>query len=1219
MARKESVSMSTDDIEREFKFLSDDTVADDDFGSHSRVAGIIAQKMKAGKFGMSIGLEGTWGSGKSSVIKMLEDKLSDSPDIRVFTFDAWDHEGDSLRRSFLEELITDLQEGKNGRPWLGSGNKELDCVKNARECCRCEKETADCPNTIRRKLRRRDEHNDVTSTPILKVPGFVFGAATVLMAVGIAFRSTGSPRVGTVFISPLLAIMLYVLLAILILKPIYLKRERRDPTKKVPKWVDLEKYCGEFFGNHSVATTQSTRRGVEPTSIEFREYYRKILKLCLGDDDGRKERKLVIVLDNLDRVSGDLALKAWSTMRTFVRPGDAKADDLRSKVWLIVPYDADTIEKLWHRDDAQGGKSGNGQDGDLARAFREKTFQVRYRVAPPLASKWARFFTEQLGDALPGESYNTRQEVYHVFRKIAVPTYDGVPTPRAMKMFINRLLALAQQHFPDVSVVELALYAALELTPTDPFKDLVVGNPLEPEWLVRVVGEQWREGLAAVHFGVPREFANEVLFEPMIRTYLSEGRGKELAELLEKPGAKECCERHLSDNAAGFSFDELTKASRAFASFKPGADNDPYIDRAIKCLAYQAEKIDPAAWGLNGQLTANNAPDIVRLVAFQPGLGSVVAARLQLTITEVPAEPDKFDPSLKNWVSAALPIVEQLQARPGFNGIQLHLPEPAKYQVVIDHLATSVPGQKNMKYFRPADSVASAYSKQALTAVQTGTTQEKDIHIMAALLEMSCWEPVAIAKQVSKAIVAGISTRGIGHDSFTRGVQFMYGHRADAAGGDVFLQAIHQFGISEALGIAMLTQKDQPAAAAWCVLLFLLHDQPKFTNDEAVLGLGEYTKLLDGGNPDVAAQLADLICRYGLTADILAAIAKDGLAAKLLVAELLQRLAEMDTDSRALTADIFLAHHELLEKALDKAVGGPEEPSRYETLVTRLLALSDDSGLLAKLASVPLRPDLMHPSYLAVTNGGPASDGLARKLRDYLRDDVTKKLWLAELQKPGSWLLKTTLFLHGPENRLDLANKFSGALIGHAQRMLAGSMAVDSDLQAGWPDVLGCMSAAERELFRYHLIIKVVGQGMTELTPSLDLYGDELAVALVSAQNKKQLDGNLLGTLAEPDRGEAQQRWLILTLAEKLDVPSLPDINKEQLRSRLGEPIMAMAESADTADALREKLLALAAALGVSANGEPSNESEAADKQYESDKPADENPEAAEEADKTQA
>ena len=58
-----------------------------------------------------IGVEGSWGSGKSNMIRILkENYLSDSH--YFFEYDAWGHQEDLQRRSFLETLTNCLVDKK---------------------------------------------------------------------------------------------------------------------------------------------------------------------------------------------------------------------------------------------------------------------------------------------------------------------------------------------------------------------------------------------------------------------------------------------------------------------------------------------------------------------------------------------------------------------------------------------------------------------------------------------------------------------------------------------------------------------------------------------------------------------------------------------------------------------------------------------------------------------------------------------------------------------------------------------------------------------------------------------------------------------------------------------------------------------------------------------------------------------------------------------------
>jgi len=91
---------------------ADDLLAfDGDIGPHARVAKTIAEMIQSSgeRGGKMIGLEGGWGAGKTTVINLLQNQLKPYSDITVFSFDAWAHEGDPLRRTFLESMIRHFQ------------------------------------------------------------------------------------------------------------------------------------------------------------------------------------------------------------------------------------------------------------------------------------------------------------------------------------------------------------------------------------------------------------------------------------------------------------------------------------------------------------------------------------------------------------------------------------------------------------------------------------------------------------------------------------------------------------------------------------------------------------------------------------------------------------------------------------------------------------------------------------------------------------------------------------------------------------------------------------------------------------------------------------------------------------------------------------------------------------------------------------------------------
>ena len=103
-------------------WLVADTPAETDaFGGHERVARSIAEVVQTETGGRSIGLEGEWGSGKSTIVGLTAKELGQAKghEHEVAVFDLWAHQGDPLRRTFLESLITRVQKLKwvNREKW----------------------------------------------------------------------------------------------------------------------------------------------------------------------------------------------------------------------------------------------------------------------------------------------------------------------------------------------------------------------------------------------------------------------------------------------------------------------------------------------------------------------------------------------------------------------------------------------------------------------------------------------------------------------------------------------------------------------------------------------------------------------------------------------------------------------------------------------------------------------------------------------------------------------------------------------------------------------------------------------------------------------------------------------------------------------------------------------------------------------------------------------
>ncbi|MCK4546130.1 MAG: hypothetical protein KAW17_01700 [Candidatus Eisenbacteria sp.] len=116
------------DETRSTNLISDVPASKDEFGSHDRIAKAIVQLLRTESGGKTIGLQGTWGSGKSTVVNLVKEELDrdrekKQGEVAVVIVDAWAHQGDPLRRTFLERVIDGLDWIKDKEKWQQSLNK----------------------------------------------------------------------------------------------------------------------------------------------------------------------------------------------------------------------------------------------------------------------------------------------------------------------------------------------------------------------------------------------------------------------------------------------------------------------------------------------------------------------------------------------------------------------------------------------------------------------------------------------------------------------------------------------------------------------------------------------------------------------------------------------------------------------------------------------------------------------------------------------------------------------------------------------------------------------------------------------------------------------------------------------------------------------------------------------------------------------------------------
>ncbi|MFA5423406.1 MAG: P-loop NTPase fold protein [Phycisphaerae bacterium] len=509
--RPEEAKKNNEEIPNKYKFtlLREEAVEVDSFEdrTHDKIAETLFNLIKTEKGGVTVGLEGTWGSGKSAVISILRKKLKREKNIYLFAFDAWAHEGDPLRRIFLESLIENLFQNKNG-----------------------------VTNKLQEKIAKRIKHRDIKTTrsatglgKLLAIATFFVPLGIVLMSKveGLTFEIRGNPH--WLFLISLFFVLfpIWILLGNLI-RLVIKKLKVCEPKN----WVFMQQEANEDI-------VQEVSEDEERSSIEFERYFLEIMKLIFDDDP---DKKLVMVIDNLDRVDPDDSLKIWSTLQTFLqqRSTPTKTQNWFEKIWIIVPYDPEGLAGVWNKNKETRKESGNKDTQspemiDRAQFFFDKCFQIKLEVPKPILTAWERFTRDKINEALAEWDSDDRKDVLDVL-ELTRENLDDIPTPRQIKNYINQVGLMRIHCNQKVATKSIAYYViqrSLNQLSVEEIRENLRSRKLPDQRSARFLPESCMKDMAGLIFGVSPKKGQILLLEPDISKALISGEGEQLKKIQE--------------------------------------------------------------------------------------------------------------------------------------------------------------------------------------------------------------------------------------------------------------------------------------------------------------------------------------------------------------------------------------------------------------------------------------------------------------------------------------------------------------------------------------------------------------------------------------------------------------------------------------------------------------------------------------------------------------
>jgi len=234
----------------------------------------------------TIGLFGNWGTGKSSIVKTSEKDFNEKK-VKFITYDAWQYCNDSFRRMFLRKLKDDLK------------YEETDLMKNFYE-----NESIDTGESYKFNWKHFPLAIVILSTLFL---GFIFI---------IQFLDTSLWKQGISFLAIInLISLLFALFQGFTQK---LKISITKPHIFAPE--QFEDCFIEIISNSLIKTN----------------FIEKINRWIKGNNAIKDLEKLIIVIDNIDRCSNDIAYNLLTDIKTFLCTGEYN-------IIFIIPVDDEAL------------------------------------------------------------------------------------------------------------------------------------------------------------------------------------------------------------------------------------------------------------------------------------------------------------------------------------------------------------------------------------------------------------------------------------------------------------------------------------------------------------------------------------------------------------------------------------------------------------------------------------------------------------------------------------------------------------------------------------------------------------------------------------------------------------------------------------------------------------------------------------------------------------
>ncbi|MFZ7133369.1 MAG: P-loop NTPase fold protein [Eubacteriales bacterium] len=1045
----------------------EDLLSPDELGPHKRVSKAVVDLIRSDEpGGKMIGLEGSWGSGKSTVVTLLQRQLEPDNNIGILTFDAWAHEGDPLRLTYLESIITYFikKEWVDDKTW----KDKLERLK---------------------KLKRTIRINNI---PNVTTFGILIALSAFLVPIGVPIIATQLSKINAVvdstitsqgFIPWLFSLgVLFAAAPILVTfgNLLYLKCFKDKTKENDPKdWAIL-------IGKNIEKITQDITDTPDPTSIQFESCFSELIQEAL---DKHEERKFVVVIDNLDRVDTKVALSNWSTLQTFLQDRGMKDKKWLKRFWIIVAYDFFGLCQLW-----ENRNFSSDTEKRASISFIDKSLLMRFEVPPLVLSNWKKYLEDLAATAFPKHSKEDHHVICSVF-SLNQSAERRPPTPRELKLYINQIGAIHRQwqdhHFP---IGHIAYYIILRRNSTNIRTELINKNIPEKKF-EEILPPNLKNSIAGLYFNVKSDIGQQLLLDEPINTALNENDNYRLKELVEfNPDVSwVIIEKYFCENSKDNTTESIV--NKALCLERSGIFKNNRRSEAFKSIEIFGRKASVVSdWSPFDEETVDGITAIFRLIPeskiIEKVLKNIHKTIPNLVNTEEVEEIEGDGESLSPMevvIKGIDKICNQLRELGYQNLITSPFVIPVDEEGWIDAcFYFDKNKQENWLYFKP-DIEFEDISQFICESVEDGSFSEEYLTAIKVTNEsaIDCnWEP--LVSELGQRLNAENNVTAEELKFLLNGFSYLRRYSTD------IVQSVSNRLSDEGHLMHRFHQihSQQDINCIAQLICVILEQNPEVkappnignSND----GYNELLKTLESDDSKLAKNIVDILNMDNNLELLLLVLDKRDVYDSLII-RCLRLVAEGDTPEKLFSSESLVKYWILLKDILDEN----DSPNRIKSLIKHICAnknlakeiqksentFSIDNASLYSTVLECSSPKALSPFIKWCVNGLENLD------YEEWKEDI-----LGESDSLGL-LLK--LINTGVD--IELKQPYMDALVEHAKSIINEKNSVASNLITQWPDILNVLGSGDlRKTFRREILRLAMDKNGNISADFFKLYGEEI-------------------------------------------------------------------------------------------------------------------------------